>query len=122
MLLLARSGRSRLLHPLYPPPAVAAGRCIDTVMRVANRRKTMIAAPLLRSRTSFLMAGAAILLCVLTASPASAQDAGPTGEDADQIVLTGRLVVSADETVDTAVILDGPALVEGTVREALVVL
>lgn len=36
-------------------------------------------------------------------------------------MLTGRLVVSADETVDTAVILDGPALVEGTVREALVV-
>jgi tetrahydromethanopterin S-methyltransferase subunit G len=79
------------------------------------------AAPLLRERSLLLITGAAILLSALTASPASAQDAGPSGEDADQIVLTGRLVVSADETVDTAVILDGPALVEGTVREALVV-
>jgi hypothetical protein len=88
---------------------------------VANSRKTRTAAPLLRKRSLLLVTGAAILLSALAASPASAQDAGPTAEDADQIVLTGRLVVSADETVDTAVILDGPALVEGTVREALVV-
>lgn len=76
---------------------------------------------MLRSRSSFLIAGAVILLSALAASPASAQDAGSTGEDADQIVLTGRLVVTADETVDAAVIFNGPALVEGTVREELVV-
>ena len=40
----------------------------------------------------------------------------------DQIVLTGHLVVTADETVDSAVIFNGPALVEGTVRDTLVVL
>jgi hypothetical protein len=55
------------------------------------------------------------------ASPASAQDQDPSG-DRDQIVLTGLLLVAADETVDAAVILDGNALVEGTVRETLVVL
>jgi hypothetical protein len=61
-----------------------------------------------------------ILLSALAASPASAQEERPAGED-DQIVLTGRLVVAADETVDAAVIFNGPALVEGTVREELVV-
>jgi hypothetical protein len=78
------------------------------------------AAPLLRERSLLLITGAAILLSALTASPASAQDEDLPGDN-DQIVLTGRLVVSAGDTVDTAVILDGPALVEGTVREALVV-
>jgi hypothetical protein len=74
----------------------------------------------LRSRSSFLIAGAVILLSALASSPASAQEQDPVG-DADQIVLTGRLSVAADETVDAAVIFDGPALVEGTVRESLVV-
>ena len=75
---------------------------------------------MLRSRGSFLIAGAVILLSTLAASPASAQDAG-SEEDADQVVLTGRLIVTTEETVDAAVIFNGPALVEGTVREALVV-
>jgi hypothetical protein len=87
---------------------------------VSNDPKTRTAAPLLRGRSLLLITGAAILISALAASPASAQDEDLSGEK-DQIVLTGRLVVSADETVDTAVILDGPALVEGTVREALVV-
>ena len=72
---------------------------------------------MLRSRT-LLIAGAAIVLFVL-ASPAFAQDAA---DDADQIVMTGHLNVTADETVDTAVIFNGPAVVDGTVRESLVVL
>jgi hypothetical protein len=71
-------------------------------------------------RSFLLITGSAILLSALAASPASAQDEDLSGGN-DQVVLTGRLVVTADETVDTAVILDGPALVEGTVREALVV-
>jgi hypothetical protein len=69
-----------------------------------------------------VIAGAAVLLFVLAASPAFAQGQDPAGDNADQIVLTGRLVVTADETVDAAVIFNGPALVEGTVRDSLVVL
>jgi hypothetical protein len=86
---------------------------------MANRRQTRTGAPL-RKRSFLLITGSAILLSALAASPASAQDEDLSGGN-DQVVLTGRLVVTADETVDTAVILDGPALVEGTVREALVV-
>jgi hypothetical protein len=77
---------------------------------------------MLRTRRAFLIAGAAILLSVLTASQAFAQAEDAAGEDSDQIVMTGRLDVPAGETVDTAVIFNGPALVEGTVRESLVVL
>jgi hypothetical protein len=55
------------------------------------------------------------------AAPALAQADAPADRD-DQVVLTGQLLVAADETVDAAVILDGPARVEGTVRESLVVL
>jgi hypothetical protein len=77
---------------------------------------------MLRTRRAFLIAGAAILLSVLTASQAFAQAEDAAGENSDQIVMTGRLDVPAGETVDTAVIFNGPALVEGTVRESLVVL
>lgn len=72
-----------------------------------------------RSHRTLLVAGAAIVLSVLAATPALAK-AGD--ENSDQIVMTGRLVVTADETVDSAVIFNGPALVEGTVRDTLVVL
>jgi hypothetical protein len=88
---------------------------------VANRPKTGTGAPLLRTRGLLLITGAAILLSVLAALPASAQDEGPPREDAAQIVFIGRLFVAADEEVDTAVIFDGPAFVEGTVHESLVV-
>jgi hypothetical protein len=74
----------------------------------------------MRTRRFSLVAGAAILLTVLTMSPAFAQGEDRSGED-EQIVLTGRLFIASDETVDTALIFDGPALVEGTVRESLVV-
>ena len=57
---------------------------------------------------------AALAVAALTAGPALAQDAANAPRD--QIVLTGRLVVAADETVGAAVILDGPAQVDGTVR------
>ena len=39
----------------------------------------------------------------------------------DEIVLTGRLRVPEGETVSTAVIFNGPVLIEGTVTETLVV-
>lgn len=73
------------------------------------------------TRGSLPIAGMVILLSVLTMAPALAQAEGPAGQDDSQIVLTGRLMVAADETVDTALIFDGPALVEGTVRESLLV-
>jgi cytoskeletal protein CcmA (bactofilin family) len=88
---------------------------------VSNRRR-MTRALALRARCAFLVAGVAILLSVLAASPALAQAEVPAGNESDQIVMTGRLVITADETVDSAVIFNGPALVEGTVRQTLVVL
>lgn len=74
----------------------------------------------MRSRRASLVAGASILLTVLTMSPAFAQGRAQASDN-EQIVLTGRLFIASDETVDTALIFDGPALVEGTVRESLVV-
>lgn len=58
---------------------------------------------------------------VSLATPVFAQDGGPDADRDDQIVLTGSLTVAGDETVDTALIFDGPATVEGTVRDDLVV-
>lgn len=56
------------------------------------------------------------------AGPASAQSSDEGLESDDQIVLNGRLVVPEEETVGMAVILNGPATIEGTVREGVVVL
>jgi cytoskeletal protein CcmA (bactofilin family) len=67
-----------------------------------------------------LVIAGAIGATALAAGPALAQDSSARPED--QVVLTGRLVIAEDETVDVAVILDGPAQVDGTVRESLVVL
>ena len=80
----------------------------------------MTSTRLLRTRSAFVIAGLAIVLSVLTMWPAFAQE-GEANEDDDQIVLTGSLAIADDETVDTALIFDGPALVEGTVRESLLV-
>jgi hypothetical protein len=65
---------------------------------------------------------AALVLVGLAAAPAVAQDAdgdGPTGDD--QIVFTGRLVIEEGDSVDTALIFDGPATIAGEVRESVVV-
>ena len=75
----------------------------------------------LRYRKASIVAAAA-LVAVALAAPAFAQDGGRDVDLADQIVLTGRLIVPSGESVDAAVIFDGDALVEGTVRESLVVL
>jgi cytoskeletal protein CcmA (bactofilin family) len=58
---------------------------------------------------------------VALAGPALAQGRDRDLSLDDQIVLNGELVVPSGETVDTAVILNGPATIEGTVRETLVV-
>jgi hypothetical protein len=59
-------------------------------------------------------------MVVAGAAPAAAQD-GSARSDRDQIVFSGTLVVPEDESVDTAVIFDGPATIDGTVTETLVV-
>lgn len=68
--------------------------------------------------------GIAGLVCVLVltlASAAVAQDVSGSSAPDDQVVLTGRLVVPAEESVQTAVIFNGNATIDGTVAETLVV-
>ena len=78
----------------------------------------------LRGRSRIVLRGLATagLLLVSLAAPAQAQDDGSGGDENDQVVLTGQLLIEADRTVDTAVIFNGPATIEGTVREDLFVL
>ena len=77
----------------------------------------MTRAPL---RLLLLLGVGAAAVVALSVSPAFAQtDESPDGTD--QVVLTGRLEVAEGETVDTAVIFDGPAQIDGTVRDAVVV-
>ncbi len=67
------------------------------------------------------LAGAGVLLLSF-AGPALAQDDGSSLDENDQVVLTGQLIVEEDRTVDAAAILNGPASIEGTVREDVFVL
>ena len=64
----------------------------------------------------------ATLAVLLVATPASARSGEKGLSEDDQVVLTGRLEVAKDETVDSAVILNGPARIDGTVRESIFVL
>jgi hypothetical protein len=66
------------------------------------------------------IAGVLVLACLGT-TPAWAQDGNTDVDRDDQIVLTGSLTVGADQNVDTALIFNGPATIDGTVREDLVV-
>jgi hypothetical protein len=66
-------------------------------------------------------AGVGLVLVLSMAGPALAQAEGGGAGDDDQIVLHGNLLVPEGETVDAAVIFDGPAVVQGTVSESLVV-
>ena len=73
--------------------------------------------------------GVGLLLVVLAvvlatlAGPASAQtDQIAPQETITQVVLTGRAEVRAGERADTVVILDGPAVIDGTVDGAVVAL
>jgi hypothetical protein len=59
--------------------------------------------------------GSALLL----AGPAAAQD--DDGDADQQIVLWGELIVPAGETVEYAGIVNGPATIDGTVEESLLV-
>lgn len=74
------------------------------------------------SRRLIRALAAAGVLLLSVAGPASAQDDGSGAGENDQVVLTGHLLIEADRTVDTAVIFNGRATVEGTVREDLFVM
>jgi cytoskeletal protein CcmA (bactofilin family) len=56
------------------------------------------------------------------ANPAVAQVGGDRINRNDQIVLNGRLIVPKGQSVESAVILNGPATIDGTVQETLFVL
>jgi cytoskeletal protein CcmA (bactofilin family) len=69
-----------------------------------------------------IVAGMTAAAVVLGAGAAAAQS-GESGLDRDdQIVLNGRLAIPSDQSVRSAVILNGPARIDGTVRETLFVL
>ena len=77
-----------------------------------------------RSRiVGVLFVPAVFLVAMLAfASTAAGQAADDDVASDDQIVLNGRLDVPEDDTVGMAVIFNGPATIEGTVREGVVVL
>lgn len=68
-------------------------------------------------RTMFLLALATAAVLLWPGSPAAAQGA----DEVDAVVVvTGRAEVGADEELGIVVIFDGPATIEGTVREEVV--
>jgi hypothetical protein len=72
-------------------------------------------------RGALLASIAGALLAFTFAMPAAAQESDDVTTD-DQIVLNGRLIVPEGQTVDTAVIFNGPLTVDGIVTETVVVL
>jgi hypothetical protein len=70
-------------------------------------------------RRSCSVAAILYLGLVTPATPASAQEDGLDTDD--QVVVTGRLIVPEGETVQTAVIFNGSAQIDGTVAESLIV-
>jgi hypothetical protein len=60
-------------------------------------------------------------LVVLLISPAAAQSGDTDLNVDDQVVLNGRLIVPEGQSVGSAVIFNGPATIDGTVRDSLVV-
>jgi hypothetical protein len=73
------------------------------------------ATPVLASIAVFLGLGFVML------APEAAAQEDEVSDAEDQIVLTGRLVVPEGETVQTAVIFNGDAVIDGTVADWLVV-
>ncbi len=62
-----------------------------------------------------------LVVSMLPASAAFAADAEPTTEKNSLVVLTGDVTVSALQSVDSVVVFDGNAYVDGTVSGAVVV-
>ena len=74
-----------------------------------------------RAFSGALLALIAGTLLAFAFTPSAVAQEGEGVSTNDHIVLNGRLIVPEGETVDTAVIFNGPARVDGTVRETLVV-
>jgi hypothetical protein len=70
---------------------------------------------------SLIVVMAAASAIVLLGAELAAAQTSDRPQDNDQIVLHGTLLVPAGETVDSAVIFDGPATIDGTVNDSLVV-
>ncbi len=68
-----------------------------------------------------LMVGGSLAVALLVAAPSASAQTTSDEIAQEQVVLSGRLVVAEDETVDTAVIFHGPARIDGTVLETVVV-
>jgi hypothetical protein len=68
-------------------------------------------------RIALLVLGLGVLGAAL-ATPAVAQT--DVEDDGPRVVLTGRVEVAADEQVDTVVIFDGPAVIDGSVDGSVV--
>ena len=83
-------------------------------MRTTSSRRRVPAA------RAAIVTGLAALAWFALIAPASAQSDGTTSRQ-EQVVLTGRLLVAPDETVEAAVIFNGPATIDGAVRESLIV-
>jgi len=81
------------------------------------RRSDHTRSPIVRTAS---MLGIALAAVLTLAGPAGAQSE-PTSTPSEQIVFSGRLVVAEGETVDSAVIFNGPATIDGRVTESLVV-
>ncbi len=63
-----------------------------------------------------------VCLCIgAVAGPALAQSSDTELSTDDQVILNGRAVVPAGETVGSVTIFNGPAVIEGTVRDTVVV-
>lgn len=91
----------------------------------------------MRSVTRSFLALLVVVLALVAATPGSsspstapgaarpAQDDDEDDDDVatdDFVVITGRVVVGRDETVDTIFIADGPVILDGTARETVVAL
>jgi len=74
----------------------------------------------MRSFTRALLASLVILLA--TTANTTAASAQSDEEPDNIVVITGRAEVRAGETVDNVFIADGPVVIDGTVRDALVAL
>jgi hypothetical protein len=74
-------------------------------------------------RLALVVLGTAVLLTIALAGPALADSVVgiAKGNARDEVVLSGAIVVNENETVGAAVIFDGPATIDGTVQDALVV-
>lgn len=81
------------------------------------RRSDPTRSPLVRAAS---ILGVALAAVFALAGSAGAQS-DPTSTPSEQIVFSGHLVVAEGETVDSAVIFNGPATIDGRVTESLVV-